>query len=102
MTLNKNPCLLFLFCLLQESGHYVIFTRTACILNFNPHMETGLAGISHNSNIMINPQNFRGTFFILFSSKQTAHFLSMAETNSPVSLHRCKQATHYVSKTIRN
>ena len=35
MTLNKNPCLLFLFCFSQEPGRCIIFTRTACIANAN-------------------------------------------------------------------
>ena len=44
---------------------------------------------------MINSQNLRNTFSIVFSSKQTAYLLSVAKTNFPVPMHRCKQATHF-------
>ena len=51
--------------------------------------------ITHDSNIMINPQNLRNTFQTLFSSKHTAYLLLVVTTKFPVSLrHTVKIHTH--------
>ena len=80
-------------------SHVVLFKSSHS--KFQPTYANLLSSnITHDSKIMINQQNLRNTFSILFSSKQTAYLLLEAKTK--ISCFTASvQTNNTLSKSIR-